>query len=561
MTANGQSKAVIQEAAGLSAPMGGVLLPSANFAETRPNHLHSGVDVKTGGVEGVPVMAAADGYVSRIGVAPRGFGNTIYVTHKGVTTVYAHLQRFAPRIAEVLKQERYKQKKSALDVYPDAARIPVKRGDIIGYSGNTGSSQGPHLHYEVRDAATQQTMNPVKLGAISFTDNIAPTIVKLHYIEVDSVGVVPVSSPRRTFEVVRGAEGAFSLRQTTPLLLAPNGYFVLEATDRKNGTANTMGIYRVEMSFDGAPTFGFQLDKFAFDQTKYVNSLCHYAMQLGSRNQMLRLAVQQGNLLPVYTHRGGAIILHDDARHRVNIEVEDDSGNISRLAFDVQLREPTAERFTVEGETVDCTRETRLQRDGLRIVIPAGVLYESIFLDIENTPGTTIKPPHYSTVWRVGTAQTPLHRPITVALRADSLPAGLRGKACLGLVSSNGTEFSYAGGTWKDGWVETRSGTFGRFVVAVDDQSPTITVSFADGANLAGRGSFNVAVSDNLSGAASVEGYIDGQWIILEQKWGTYTHFFDPSHFSYGSAARHTLLLKAVDGKGNTATLQRTFVR
>jgi hypothetical protein len=541
-------------------PLDGVLLSSGNFAETRSNHFHSGVDIKTGGVEGKPLRAAAKGYISRVCIAPRGFGKTIYITHtNGTTTVYAHMQRFTPTVENYLRTERYRTQKHDIDLFLTPEKFPVEQGELIGYSGNTGASGGPHLHYEVRDAATQKPLNPIKTGAVKMTDNIPPTLVKLYYIAVDTAGIVPVTAAPRTIEIVRKVGSEYVLKDTSALVIGPCGYFVIEATDRKNGTQNTMGVYRTAVEMDGAALFGFRLDKFGFADTRYVNSLCYYPLQRGARNQFLRLARQEGNLLPVYSGGSGAVVLGDDGRHTILIEAEDDTGNIARLRFAVR-REARGGMPVPEGRIVDRRHAFSHSDGGLKVTIPAGALYDNMFLSVSHEDAPAMRGTRYSPVYSVGSPQVPLHKAMTVSLRADSLPADLQAKACLGLVTADGKGLTYAGGRWSDGWVTGGSSVFGKFVVTADTTAPTVTPNFTDGADLAGRRSVAFTMRDDFSGIASFEGNIDGQWIIFERQGNTITHNFDPEKITY-NGGKHTLRLTVRDAKGNATTLSRGFTR
>lgn len=188
-------------------------LYSANFGEMRPNHFHSGIDIKTDGVTGKPVLATADGYISRIAVTPGGYGRAIYITHpNGTTSVYGHLSKFRDDIEKYVHEERYRTRRNSINLYPSADRFPLKQGEQFAWSGNTGSSAGPHLHFEIRDSRTQRTLNTISSGVIRTRDDIPPRLVKLYYVEVDSVRGVPVHARPRPVELVEKTPGRYALK-------------------------------------------------------------------------------------------------------------------------------------------------------------------------------------------------------------------------------------------------------------------------------------------------------------------------------------------------------------
>lgn len=229
-------------------------LYSANFGEMRPNHFHSGIDIKTDGVTGKPVLATADGYISRIAVTPGGYGRAIYITHpNGTTSVYGHLSKFRDDIEKYVHEERYRTRRNSINLYPPADRFPLKQGEQFAWSGNTGSSAGPHLHFEIRDSRTQRTLNTISSGVIRTRDDIPPRLVKLYYVEVDSVRGVPVHARPRPVELVEKTPGRYALKQEGALSVGGRGYFILETTDRKNDVSNTFGLWRIREFADEEP--------------------------------------------------------------------------------------------------------------------------------------------------------------------------------------------------------------------------------------------------------------------------------------------------------------------
>ena len=550
-------------------PIDGRILLAGNFAEARPNHFHSGIDIKTGGVEGKPLYAVADGYISRVNIAPFGFGRAIYIAHpNGTTSVYAHMQKFSAPVEKVVAERQYSTQRHSGDMYVEAnsssPRFPVKQGQQIGLSGNSGSSAGPHLHFELRESGSQRPLNVAALRIYDIEDDMAPTLVRLHYVELDTVKGVPVQAPPRAIDLVSTSPGNYRLADTAALALGRCGYFVLEATDRKNDTQNTMGIYSVRMKMDGQPHFSFHLNSFLFGETRYVNSLTHYGMQKGQRNEFLRLAVQAGNLLPVYSSvkERGAVMPRSGEEHEMELEVEDDNWNVSKLAFRVKLR-GDGRVFSPDAPAGAMPAAIRKvfshSADGLSISIPADALYEPVFYSqaVDSLAKTGRK--LYSPVYTVHDETIPLHTAATISINAPEAPASLRGKLCFVYISADG-KCSHASAQWAGGKVTGKVRAFGRYAVTADNVAPTITPSFEEGADLAARQSITFTLRDDFSGVESFTATIDGKWIAFDRKGAVITHEFDGSRFTY-DGRQHNLVISVSDAKGNSATLKRSFVR
>lgn len=305
-------------------PIRGVAgLYSANFGEMRPGHFHGGIDIKTDGGEGKPLVAVADGYVSRVSVSPSGYGRAIYLTlGNGTTAVYGHLQRFRGDIEKHVRDERFRRRANSVDLWFGPGAWPVAQGDTIGFSGNSGSSMGPHLHFELRDTPTQRLYNVVREGVVRPDDDLPPRIMRIHYIEVDSVQGVPVHGSPESYAVVREAEGRYRLTREEPVGTGRKGYFVLEASDRRNGVHNTFGLWRASMSVDGDPRFEYRMDGFTHDLSRCCDAVSHYPMQLTSRNEVIRLAQLAESpdcFYPVMRERG-LVRTAEGEKRRIRIE-------------------------------------------------------------------------------------------------------------------------------------------------------------------------------------------------------------------------------------------------
>ncbi len=268
------------------APLDIPIYLSANFGEIRVNRFHTGIDIKTEGVTGKPLHAAAEGHIARVTVAPTGYGRALYIAHpNGTTTVYAHMERFTPEIEDYLRSERYRQRRSDIDAFPDAGRFPVGRGELIGYAGNSGSSTGPHLHFEVRQTSNSRTLNVMTRGWITTAaDDTTPRrIVRLHHIDVDTIAGVPVHSRPRSHEVRRNADGSYSLARNVPLRAGPTSWFAIEATDRRDDVTNTFGIRSARLAVDGDERVVFDKDGLLFEEARYACASVLYDVQRNAR--------------------------------------------------------------------------------------------------------------------------------------------------------------------------------------------------------------------------------------------------------------------------------------
>lgn len=538
-------------------------LYSANFGEMRPNHFHSGVDIKTDGVEGKPLVAVADGYVSRIAVSPSGYGRALYIAlDNGTTAVYGHLSRFRDDIEAFVRDERLRLRRNKADLWCTAGRFPVRQGDTVGYSGNSGSSFGPHLHYEIRETASQRTLNTVRLGIVRPKDDLPPTIVRIRYFETDTVRGIPVHTERFSCDAVKTDSRTYRLNRGEPLEVGPCGHFVVEATDRRNGVANTFGLYRMTQYVDDRPVFEYRMDGFTFDRSRYCNAASHYPLQVATRNEAIRLAAVEGACPDFYpTLEGrGALRTQEGQSHRIRIEAEDDCGNISQIAFTVRGR--GAHPAGCDSLAVVCDRKhtCTLTVEEASLTLPAGALYESLAVRPERL---SVRPPKDTTlivlspVYRLLDSSVPLQKAATVRIRAY-VPENLRPHTTLAVIDRKG-RLVHAGGSYGDGTVTAQTTQTGPMLVVADTVSPTVKPLFAENEDLSRAKGLTFRIGDNFSGIASCELHIDGKWSICDRypMKGTAFHPFDTPR----SQRRHTVRLEVSDASGNRTVWTGTFYR
>ncbi|MFD2164493.1 M23 family metallopeptidase [Paradesertivirga mongoliensis] len=533
------------------------LAPSlaGSFGEIRSNHFHSGLDYRTNQREGYPVYAVADGYISRLRVQIGGFGNAVYINHpNGYTSVYAHLQRFNNRIALTIKDFQYRKESYDVDFPLIPIEIPVKKGDIIAWSGNTGSSGGPHLHFELRDTKTEETINPQLFG-IDIPDKVKPVISGLYMYRLNGQ---PFSekTPSQYFQV-SGSNGNYQLNQSPVINFDNEVGFGIVTHDQQRAGGNKNGVYSIELFLDGTRIYTSALERFAFENSRAINSHIDYPALISSGRTIQKSFIEPGNPLRIYPEaiNRGLVNLNDDSVHQMRYIIKDVIGNTSMLNFRIK-RNPKATLSTPETNGMQWFKHadsSRYSTDKIHIAIPAGVLYS----DINFKYSSAARPQNgYSAVHHIHTRSIPVHKNYHLWIKPDAnLPEELKDKAVV--VDTRG---AYHGGVYENGFIRASPRTFGSFYIRIDNVEPVIRpVNISDGKSMAGISKIILKLSDNLSGIRSFRGTIDGQWVLFEydSKTSTLWHTFEESL----SAGKHLLQFTATDMKMNIRTYNVTFYR
>jgi len=525
---------------------------AGSFGEIRGNHFHSGIDFRTNQREGYPVYAVADGYVSRLRVQNSGFGQALYINHpNGFTSVYGHLQRFAPKIASIVKNLEYEKKSFELDEFPNETLIPVHKGEVIAWSGNRGSSGGPHLHFEIRDTKTEETINPQFFG-IDIPDNIPPVIFSLYAYRLNGK-VFNELTPKQAIPI-SGSNGSY--KATVPVSLTGEVGFGIVTTDRHNGLSGINGVYSIQLELDGKMIYTSALERFAFEDSKAINAHIDYPTYLNTKRSIQKSFVEPGNPLSIYSNlvNSGRINFNDGEIHQLRYIITDSKGNSSILSFAVRAGSaPIAAPVIPSGIIYPYNKTNEFNSEDIKVVLPKGTLYSDLNFNYKRLP----KPQGnaYSAMHQIHNRYTPLHVGFDLWIKADNLPEDLRNKALI--VNANG---SSQGGSFDNGYVKATPRNFGSFYIAVDTIAPRIvSVNISEGKNMAGLSKIFFRLSDNLSGIKSFNGYIDGKWVLMEfdTKTATLWHSFDERT----ATGKHTLELVVTDMKENTRRYSVNFYR
>lgn len=526
---------------------------AGSFGEIRSNHFHSGLDIKTNQREGLPVFAVADGFVSRLRVQIGGFGNAIYISHpNGITSVYAHLQKFTPRISFMMQQVQYKNKSFAVDYMLTPIEIPVKKGELIGYSGNTGSSAGPHLHFELRDSKTEETINPLLLG-LQIPDQIKPTITGFYIYKTNQLPFSE-STQKQYFQTV-GLNGIYKLNKVDVITVTGEIGLGIMAYDQQTGSINKNGVFSTTIKLDNEVIFESKLDKFAFVNTRAVNSFIDYPSKITSGRVIQKGFVAPNPKTKFYGEikNRGLINLKDQNIHQVEYILKDHSGNETKLSFKIKSGSTLSNSVReTKGVLMNYAKANTFSNDEVKINIPAETLYD----DIDFMYSTAPKLSYASTKTHIiHNKLTPLHDAYELALKPDSNFLAYADKMVV-VHAESGSQ----GGEFRDGYVRAFPKVFGNFYLRIDSIAPSIVpVNIKEAVNLSTQKSIQFRISDNLSGIESFNLYINDQWVLAEYdlRNGKLWHTFDEKT-GFG---KHTLKLVVTDRKQNEKTYSVNFYR
>jgi hypothetical protein len=549
------------------------LLLSGSFAEMRSNHFHGGLDIKTQGHAGFPVSAAADGWISRIAVSPGGYGNALYISHpNGYMTVYAHLDRFAEPVASFIKDLQYERESFSVQSFPDRDQFPVRQGEQIAWSGNSGGSTGPHLHFEVRDERTAEPVNPALWG-FDIPDTTPPRIYRFKVYAKSPASIIrlrdKVSGGWRTVkdgedafvELIR-QDGGIVMQRVDRIEASGPIAFGVQTHDFHEGSNNLLGQYRIDLTMNGATLFRSVLERFSFGQTRLLNAHVDYAERRASGRWVQRSHILPGNELPMYEARDRGIVdVQEGKVYSFDYRVEDVFGNAAGFGFDVHgiaapattSDEPHPASFWKQDEPFTWRGSDYTLR------APAGTVYDDLIMETESLQAPSSAKPIYSRRIHIHSPDVPVHRRYSLSVMAPTLPLELREKATLAMVGSRGT-LSWAGGEWAGNGVTSSLRAFGDFVVTVDTEAPSIRpLNISAGKDMSRTGEMRFRIRDDFSGIARYRGTINGEWVLFEYdaKYSLLRHRFD-GRLSRGS---HEVTLQVADNKGNEATLTLPFVR
>jgi hypothetical protein len=526
---------------------------SGNFGELRTNHFHAGIDIKTDQREGLNVLAAADGYIARIKVSSVGYGYALYIAHpNGFTTQYGHLLKYASKIDEYVKKHQYELESFSVDLFPEKNELTVVKGEIIGLSGNSGSSGGPHLHFEVRETETEKLINPLLFG-FDVKDKIPPTVSNVWIVPLDDSSWVNGARLPVALETKGGG-----LKTTT----LPKAYgdvgFAITTVDMLDGNSNRCGIYRIEFFVDGLQVYGQRMDRLDFTTNRAMNAHTIYERFKKDRSSIHSSYRLPGNPLDIYDNlvNDGVVSFRDGKTHTCEYRLLDIMGNETRVKFSVQSQTAPGIQASTKAHLAhwDWEQDNKVETERVKLSMKANTLYESLDLDITQTTkiANTLGP-----AFLIASAYEPVHNAYSLSLKADKVKPGYEKKTIVVRWDPDKNKLIAEASKFENGWITAEPMYLGYFGLMSDTVKPAITVvDFAP--TMKGKKSFSFKISDNLSGIDQIIPRIDGKWALMEYdaKNSRLTYYFDNRYITSGE---HQFELTIMDAVGNEKRFNGKF--
>jgi len=526
---------------------------SGNFGELRPNHFHAGFDLRTQQKEGLKVYAVADGYVSRIKISTFGNGKTIYINHpNGYTSVYGHLKMANGEIENYIKKTHYKEASFEIEMFFKPDEMVVKKGEIIAFSGNTGASEGPHLHFEFRDTKTEFIINPMLFGYDKFLkDTKKPVVSGVYVYPLDSKTTVNHSKRPLLLNVSLQKDGTYLSDK-----VVANGTigFGISAYDTDDVSFNNNGVYKVQSFYNGKPNFGYEFNTYSFDEMRYINALIDYSRYKKMQQRVQKLFMKNPyNLSFIQADENkGVLQVTPNLASLYRIEVSDFFGNKKTIAIPIQydLLSTTISPEPVQSNYfVKANKDSNFALANMSVFFPAGTFYEDFDLNFDVKNDTLFL--HDDTV--------PAHTNFTVSIEDTKSTEAQREKMFIGRIE--GKKINYNPTYRKDSIFNTKVKILGKYALVADTIAPKITMAVpVEGKWISEQKTIQLSIYDEVSGIKSYNGYLNGKWVLFEydNKTRKLTHYFTDGIVAEGA---NDLKVVVIDNVGNSTTFETRFFR
>lgn len=534
-----------------SSPLKQNLILSGTFGELRTNHFHSGLDLKTNGKKGLNVYAAAQGYVSRVKISRNGYGKALYITHpNGYISVYGHLQKFAPKIEAYVKSKQYENEQFEIQLFPRKFSLKVDADELVAFSGNTGGSSGPHLHFEIRDKQ-ERPINPMLFG-IEIQDSTKPALFGLFAYPLTDKSHINGEKVRQKITFSKQADGSY---KTDPLSAFGSIGFGIISNDRQDAAVNKNGLALINCYINGQKTLEVDFKRFSFHESKHINRYIDYSYFRTKKQRIQKLFIEKSNPLSIFTYEmdKGKIQVSDKTNFFYLIQIKDYNGNMTSLNIPINgifMELAKKPNKTAYATKIYARKAKILREENVWVDIPANSFYDDVSLDFEVKKDTL----------RLHPSIIPLQKSIEINFNIEQYTDLDAEQLFIGSVSDYGKMY-YIFTKRKGDTLSARTKYLGTYALGLDSQGPLIRpVNFKNNSWISRHLYLKVKISDTISGINNYTATINGNWILMEYDSKTNILTYD---FKDGisNSTENNLKIIVTDNVGNSSKFESTFYR
>ena len=508
---------------------------SGTFGEFR-SRFHTGIDFKSRGVQGQKIFSIEDGFVSRIEVNNYGYGKVIYIDHpNGYTSVYAHLRNFSPELNKYIKSELYKSKTNSIKKFPKKNELTIRKGSVIGYSGNTGRSFGPHLHFEIRETENQNALNPLMFN-YKYIDKERPIIRGLYIINEDKSLVRKLPVRKKISKLNDSTYISDLIEYNGKIGIGLDIYDI-----QYKNLYNQNGIYKVELFVDSILSYSYKMDKIKFSENHYKKIMYDYLSLVEKNKKVLKIYTPRNSNLSFLKNNSFNGIINSDTYkdNYVTIKISDWNKNSSYIKFRLKSVTTKSEDISFQGIEVLRNQDYTLNKNSSIIEIDKNTFYDDLLLNISYNSDTL----------DLGKEKNPFRSSLRVKLPHKIIDTMQLRQSFVGKIIND--RVSYLSSKKNNSYVYANTSSLGRYIISRDTLEPEIKpINFKNNSNIKGKRSLRLRLKDELSGIKKYSSYINGIWALFEYEPKSNLIFHNLSDGIINNG-ENELIIKYEDGVGN----------
>lgn len=529
------------------------IILSGTFGELRNNHFHAGLDIKTQGSIGLPVKASAKGYVSRIKIQEYGYGKVLYIKHpNGFETVYAHLNEFSEEIEAYVKKQQYFKESYEIELFPNSELFVVEQGEVVAFSGNSGSSGGPHLHFEIRNE-NAEPQNPLLFGFEEVQDNIKPRVKGVWAYTLEDSAQIQGLQGQKRIQLQWVEDGLY---HAEPIQAYGKIGIGISTDDQLNYAVNRNGIFKIQTFLNGNLHFEQTFDAFSFSETRYINNLLDYFHYKEHNQRIQKLYIDINNPLSInkFNDMGGKITINEDGFHfNYKIVIEDFAQNKQEILIPIEGKKgEITKRIQIEKTPyfVQSQYGITFEKENVDVYFPKEALYEDMYLTIEFETNAV----------QLHDYRIPIHNTVYVGFDVSTSPPEVQQQMYVSRVMPWGTQY-YTSTQRKKDRLTALIKEFGRYEVALDQDNPIITpVNVRDKKWMSNYRFLRMKIEDKTSGIANYRATVNGEFILMEYEYKDKELIYDFNDGKFQDG-KNDFKLIVTDNVGNTSIFEAEIFR